>query len=90
MKKGYYYDPKQGGSNSIKQVLPALCPGMKDAYKNLDIIHNGGEALTYFHKMIHTKDKEEKERIRNSMLKYCELDTLSMVEILKVLKESVK
>ena len=33
-KDGYYYDPKQGGSNSIKFVMPALCPHMEEAYHN--------------------------------------------------------
>ena len=31
-RQGYYFDPKKGGSNSIKQVMPALVPSMAEAY----------------------------------------------------------
>lgn len=31
--------------------------------------------------------REERDEIRESLLKYCELDTLAMVEILKKLEE---
>ena len=31
--------------------------------------------------------KEEKERIRDGLLKYCCLDTLAMVKVLKKLKD---
>lgn len=91
-KNGYYYNPKQGGSNSIKFVMPAVCPHMEEAYHNLPIVHNGGEAKSEYLKLIELKDKDinEYNRIREGMLKYCELDTLSMVEILKVLRNALK
>lgn len=88
-KNGYYYSFKQNGSNSIKQVMPALCPNMEDNYHNLPVVHNGGEALSMFPKLIELKGTKEYLDVRYGMLKYCELDTLSMVEILKVLKKSV-
>ena len=50
--QGYYFDIKQGGSNSIKYVMPALCPHMEDAYHNLPFVHNGGEAMTAFPQMM--------------------------------------
>lgn len=89
--KGYYYDPKQGGLNSIKVILPALCPNMKNAYHNLSVVHKGDEALIIFFKMLELKEKDnnEYERIRKGMLEYCELDTKSMVEILAVLRKSI-
>ncbi len=90
-KKGYYYDPKQGSSNSIKEAMPALCPHMAEAYHNLSVVHNGGEAKTEYARLMEVKDKDkdEYERIRTGMLEYCKLDTLSMVEILKVLKSAI-
>jgi len=88
-KNGDYYDIKQGKSNSIKYVMPALCPHMEEAYHNLPVVHNGGEALSMFPKLVKMTGKEY-EDTRWGMLKYCELDTWSMVEILKVLYEEVK
>jgi len=89
-KQAYYYDAKQGGSNSIKYVMPALCPEMEEAYHNLPVVHNGGEALTMFPKMIEMNDINKRKYTRDGMLKYCELDTLSMVNVLNKLWEVVK
>ena len=52
------------------------------------LVHNGTDAMTYFAKMMDAKGKE-KEDIRYSLLKYCELDTLAMVEILKELYKMI-
>lgn len=40
-----YYHYKMQGSYSIKKVLPALIPDMEKAYKDLELIHNGNEAM---------------------------------------------
>jgi len=90
-KKGYYYHIKQGGSNSIKYVMPALCPNMEDAYHNLPVVHNGAEALSMFKTLVTTlKGTPDYDRVRKGMLDYCCLDTLSMVEIMKVLRKAIK
>ena len=84
-----YYTPAMKGSYSIKYVLPALAPEMEKAYKGLDLIHNGGEAMQAYANM--TKmDDAEKEKYRESLLRYCELDTLAMVKVLNKLKENVR
>jgi len=83
-KKGAVYDKEQGGSTSIKHVMPAFCPSIKDSYRNLPLVHNGGEALSMFPKLMNMSGAEL-SKAREGMLKYCELDTLSMVEVLKVL-----
>lgn len=88
--KGFYFDIKQGGSNSIKYVMPALCPHMENAYHELPYVHNGGEAMTEFPKMMEMDRNEDYQKKRKGMLSYCELDTLSMVEILKVLWAAIK
>ncbi|MBR6934837.1 MAG: DUF2779 domain-containing protein [Clostridia bacterium] len=88
-KKGYYYDPKQKGSNSIKEVMPALCPAMAEAYHRLPVVHNGYEALSMFPRLIALKGMPEYAAVRKGMLAYCELDTRSMVEILKVLRAAI-
>jgi hypothetical protein len=78
-----YYVPEMKGSYSIKQVLPALVPGF--SYENLPIA-DGGSASHAFMSM-HTETDQEKIRaIRDNLLEYCKMDTLAMVEILKVLR----
>ena len=44
----HYYHYKQNGSHSIKVVLPTLVPQMESAYKELNLVHNGGEAMECF------------------------------------------
>lgn len=82
-----YYVKEMDGSYSIKYVLPAL---FKDEpslnYHNLDLVHNGSEAMDTF-KKLGSYSKEEREKVRESLLKYCELDTYAMVKIYERLKE---
>ena len=87
---GYYYNKAMGGSFSIKSVLPAIFPDDPELnYKNLDQIHNGGEAMSIFPK-IKDMPKEEQETTRHNLLKYCELDTYAMVKIWEELKRVVE
>ncbi|AJC84251.1 DUF2779 domain-containing protein [Campylobacter peloridis] len=81
-----YYHYKMQGSYSIKKVLPALIPDMEQAYKNLDLIHNGSEAMQSFEAM-QNMSENEKKAYRQALLEYCKLDTLAMVKILKHLEE---
>jgi len=81
-----YYVPEMRGSYSIKYVLPSLVPEMADAYKKLDGVHNGGEAMQIYAKLAHIEDKVEVARLREALLRYCELDTLAMVRVLEKLK----
>ena len=85
-----YYTKDMQGSFSIKYVLPALFPNDSSLdYHNLDLIHNGTEAMSSFADL-GNKQKEEQELIRKSLLKYCELDTYAMVKIYYKLKDIVK
>jgi len=86
--KKYYVTPQMQGGYSIKYVLPALVPKMQEAYKNLEGIQNGGDAMNAFPKLS-SMNLVEKEEIRTALLEYCKLDTLAMVEVLKKLKEVV-
>ena len=82
-----YYVKEMDGSYSIKYVLPALFPNDKELdYHNLDMVHNGGEAMDTF-KKLGTLSKKEQEIVRNNLLKYCKLDTYAMVKIYQKLKE---
>jgi len=84
--KGHYVTPSMQGSYSIKYVLPALVPEMEFAYKKLEGIQNGGDAMNAF-ASLHVKSLDEQMKVREQLLKYCELDTLAMVRVLGKLKE---
>ena len=84
---GYVYDRAMAGSFSIKKVLPALFPNDPNLdYHNLADVHNGGEATdTYL--ALRGMDKEERDKLRQSLLAYCGLDTLAMVMLWQRLRE---
>jgi len=84
--KRYYYLPKMKGKYSIKIVLPLLVPEMAEAYKELDLVHDGGEAMQAFAILGEIEDPEKISRIRKSLIEYCKVDTLAMVKILEKLK----
>lgn len=85
-----YYTKEMDGSYSIKYVLPALFPNEKELdYHNLDLVHNGSEAMATY-KNLQNLSKSEQEKVRESLLKYCELDTYAMVKIWEKLKELQK
>ena len=79
-----YYTPEMKGSYSIKKVLPALVPGF--SYDNLEI-NNGGNASLAFANLLNETDQQQIDKTRKNLLEYCKLDTLAMVEILKVLEK---
>ena len=86
-KDRYYYSKNMHGIYSIKYVLPALYPNDPSLdYKNLDLVHNGSEAMNMFANMCNL-DKDKQKELKNSLLKYCELDTFAMVKIFYKLKE---
>lgn len=80
----YYYTPEMKGSYSIKSVLPALAPEF--TYENLEI-NNGGMASLAFERLYSETNESVITKIRKDLLEYCKLDTLAMVEILKVLQK---
>lgn len=85
-----YYKTEMGDSYSIKAVSPAMHPGDPDLdYSRLPGVHNGEEAMDIFPK-IKDMDAKEAEETRKGLLKYCELDTYSMVKVFEGLKEAVK
>lgn len=84
-----YYHPKMKGSYSIKYVLPALVPELELAYKDLNLIHHGGEAMQAYAAMAFMKETG-REAYKQALLEYCKLDTLAMVKILEKLYEAVR
>jgi hypothetical protein len=86
--KKWYVTPHMNGSYSIKYVLPALVPEFEKAYKELDGVQNGSQAMNAFANLSKLSE-EEKQKLRKSLLEYCKLDTLAMVKILERLREIV-
>lgn len=81
--KAHYYHPGFAGSYSIKAVLPAVVPDL--AYDDLEI-QEGVIASLQFHRVTFgDADSAERARIREALLKYCERDTLGMVELRRAL-----
>tara|TARA_Y100000031_G_scaffold157008_1_gene214925 strand:+ start:3166 stop:4575 length:1410 start_codon:yes stop_codon:yes gene_type:complete len=88
-RKFYYYHPKQEGSASIKKVLPALTG---KSYVDLEIAGGDSASLQYLYithgKTDGTKPTEKEiVEIRKNLKKYCALDTMGMVDILKIFKK---
>lgn len=89
-KDRWYYTKDMHGSYSIKYVLPALFPNDESLnYHNLDLIHNGSEAMDSF-RDLENMDLETQKYTRERLLRYCELDTYAMVKILWKLIEVTK
>ena len=82
----HYYLPQMQGKSSIKVILPILVPQMQKAYKELELIQNGGDAMSAFPKLV-SLDEKEKEKYRKALLAYCKLDTLAMVKVLAELRK---
>ena len=85
-----YYNKAMVGSYSIKYVLPALFPDDESLnYHNLDLIHNGSEAMNSYANM-GNMSSEDLAYTRERLLRYCELDTYAMVKIYEKLIEVTK
>jgi predicted RecB family nuclease len=81
--KAHYYHPAFNGSYSIKAVLPAVVPHL--AYDDLEIQEGTMASLQFYRMVFDDGEAAEKARLRTALLKYCERDTLAMVELRKAL-----
>ena len=78
--KNRYYHPSQQGSWSIKQVLPAIAPGLD--YGTLEGVQDGGMAMqAYLDATAPDVTPSEKTIIENQLLQYCKMDTYAMVKL---------
>ncbi len=78
-----YYDSKQKGSTSLKYVLPVLS---KLKYDDLDIRNGMLASLEYERITYGDVSEEDILKVREDLEKYCEMDTLAEVEIVKGLR----
>lgn len=86
--KNHYYHPAFNGSYSIKSVLPAVVPSL--GYDDLAIQAGGQAAAEYYRMVFLESDWIERDSIREALLRYCERDTLAMVELRRVLREKAE
>ena len=85
----HVYHPEFGGSFSLKAVLPALVPG--PAYEGLEVAE-GATASVELERLMFAGDAmpaEDRQRLRDALLRYCAVDTMSMVRLLERLRELV-
>jgi hypothetical protein len=78
-----YYHPAQGGSASIKSVLPALTG---TSYDDLEIGDGGTASREFVRVTFNNVPDAERQQVRSNLEKYCALDTRGMVVILDALR----
>jgi hypothetical protein len=79
-----YYNPRQKGSASLKEVLPAVTG---KSYEGLPIA-KGDDASLAFTKLLSNKITDiERQKIRKDLIQYCGLDTEGMIWIVERLRQ---
>jgi hypothetical protein len=86
-RKFLYYHPDQLGSASIKKVLPVLVPEL--SYAEMEIGDGGTASSEYVRVTFGEVEETDRHRVRQALLKYCELDTLAMIRIIQALIDHV-
>ncbi len=82
--RAYYYHPDFHGSYSIKAVLPVLVPDA--GYHDLDIREGSQASLAFAQMIAPDMEEDDKERLREALLSYCQRDTEAMVRIFDALR----
>lgn len=82
----HWHHPAQRGSNSLKRVLPAMTG---KGYDGMEIGDGATAAAEFTAIAFGDPTEDERARVREALLRYCELDTMGMVEILCELEKSV-
>lgn len=82
----WYHHPAQKGRCSLKSVLPALTAL---SYDDMAIGDGNHAARAYAEVIYEDVEPGRRAEILNQLLEYCKLDTLAMVEILRVLNRAV-
>lgn len=82
--RDHYYHRDMQGSWSIKDVLSTIDPEM--GYERLSGVQEGNAAQFAFLQLIDPATRnEDRTRLRNELLTYCQHDTLAMVRIMEYL-----
>ena len=83
----HYYDSRQKGCASIKNVLPVLTG---TSYDHLDISDGMDASLTFLDVISNNVSEDERMKVMDDLDKYCALDTEGMIWIVDKLKELVR
>jgi hypothetical protein len=85
--RDHVYHSDFGGSFSLKSVLPVLVPEL--SYDDLQITEGGAAARELERMLLHGESLRDEDRIRlrEALLRYCELDTWGTVRLLERLHE---
>jgi hypothetical protein len=85
--RDHVYHPGFGGSFSLKSVLPVLVPEL--SYDDLEVSDGSIAALELVRLLLRgeTLVGADKTRLREALLRYCELDTWGTVRLLERLHE---
>jgi hypothetical protein len=81
MARDYYYHPAMRGSWSIKAVLPTIAPEL--SYSNLAVGDGTMAQQAYVEMLLPETTVKRREEIRNSLLAYCNQDTLALVRLVR-------
>ncbi|BEG57660.1 hypothetical protein NHP21005_13480 [Helicobacter sp. NHP21005] len=65
--------PKMGSNTSVKCVLPALVPYFENAYKDLELVHKGQEAMAIYAQMPGTCHKSHKSKPKKPLWRIASL-----------------
>jgi hypothetical protein len=84
-KKQHFVHGDFRGSTSIKRVLPVLAPEL--SYKDLEIREGGTASQSWNRLTANEVSQEERGKIEEDLLKYCERDTYAMYVIWRHLNE---
>lgn len=79
--RDHVYHPDFGGSFSLKDVLPALVPGLGYGDLGIQDGHSASMALEALLLDADALRSPERETLRRDLLRYCERDTLALVKI---------
>lgn len=74
-----YYHPEMLGSWSIKDILPTITPEL--AYVDLDVGSGTQAQRVFMEQMDPALPDSPRSELRESLLRYCERDTLALVKV---------
>lgn len=81
-KNRYIYSKEMNGKSSIKVVYPLLCNEEVKNYDDLEDVHSGKDAILKYNELVNSSANYH-EKIKQSMLEYCALDSYAMYMLLK-------
>ena len=80
--KAHYYHPAMRGSFSIKAVLPTIAPEL--GYDRLGDVSDGiGAQIAYEELIDETSSAQRRQELSGELRRYCSLDTLAMVRMVR-------